>query len=65
MDGRVKQSFTLEQFKNEFESDATRRCAAQEETIKELHEKLRASQTRCSQLEKQLKAFKAELSDGE
>lgn len=64
MGGKTKQPFTLEQFKKEFESDATRRCAAQEATIKELHEKLRESQTRCNQLEKQLKAFKAELSDG-
>ena len=65
MGGKEKQSFTLEQFKQEFESDAAKRCAAQEETIKELHEKLRASQTRCNQLEKQLKTLKAELSDGE
>lgn len=37
----MTKGISLEQFKNQLESNATKRCEAQEKTIKELHEQIK------------------------
>ena len=42
----------LDEFKKTFESDATKRCEAQEETIKQLHTKVRKLEENIDLLQK-------------